>query len=135
MKLDDYGMNGKRRETMGLDPGVPVLGWSGEARPSILRPRAESGPQGRQDSARLPSGTLLQAKASVVFDQARPSNAAQRLGSRKLSRRGSLWDVYERAKVRGVELQRERWVQIAFEYTFYLALVAFVYLVLVGMPL
>jgi hypothetical protein len=132
MKLSDYEIDGKRRETM--DPGVPVLGWTDEARPSILRPRVESDPKEIRGSGAtsLPS---LQPKASVVFGQGRLSDTARRPRSRKLSRRGSLWDVYERAKVRGGELQRRRWVQLVFEYTFYLVLVAFVYLVLVGMPL
>jgi hypothetical protein len=50
-------------------------------------------------------------------------------------RRSSIYDVYEKAKQRGVELQRSKWVMRIFEYTFYLILVAFVYLVLIGLPL
>ncbi|KAJ5628600.1 hypothetical protein N7490_010828 [Penicillium lividum] len=51
------------------------------------------------------------------------------------SRRSSMYDVYEKAKVRGVALQRKHWVRIVFETTVYTLLVLFVYFVLVGMPL
>lgn len=44
-------------------------------------------------------------------------------------------DVYEKAKVRGVELQRKKWVQILFEYFFYFIILCFVYFVLIGRPI
>jgi len=50
-------------------------------------------------------------------------------------RRSSIYDVYEKAKTRGIELQRSERAMRLFEYTFYLILVAFVYFVLVGVPL
>jgi len=50
-------------------------------------------------------------------------------------RRSSLYDVYETAKRRGVELQRKKWVQVLFEYIIYLFIVCFIYFVLVGRPL
>jgi hypothetical protein len=50
-------------------------------------------------------------------------------------RRSSLWDAYENAKARGKHLQRKKWVQVVFEYAFYLILLSFVYFVLVGRPL
>ncbi|KAI0128622.1 glycosyl group 2 family protein, partial [Xylariales sp. AK1849] len=56
-------------------------------------------------------------------------NVAQRV------RRNSIYEAYEKAKARGVELERKRWVQFLFEYSIYFLLVAFVYLVLVGLPL
>ncbi|KAI9147567.1 hypothetical protein HJFPF1_12593 [Paramyrothecium foliicola] len=58
--------------------------------------------------------------------------------SRRVSdaiRRSSIFYVYEKAKVRGVELQRKRWVQIVFEYSIYLLLVLFCYFFLIGLPL
>ncbi|KAH6890636.1 nucleotide-diphospho-sugar transferase [Thelonectria olida] len=58
--------------------------------------------------------------------------------SRALSRRNkrsSIYDVYEKAKLRGVEIQRQRWSQLVFEYTIYTLLLCFIYFVLVGMPL
>jgi hypothetical protein len=60
-------------------------------------------------------------------------SAAQ--GVTDVARRMSLFNLYEKAKVRGVELQRSRRFQLFFEYSIYLLLVAFVYLVLVGMPI
>jgi hypothetical protein len=50
-------------------------------------------------------------------------------------RRSSLYDVYQNAKIRGQHLQRKKWVQITFEYAFYLILLCFIYFVLVGQPL
>ncbi|KAK5011072.1 hypothetical protein LTR28_005932 [Elasticomyces elasticus] len=50
-------------------------------------------------------------------------------------RRASLFQMYEKAKVRREKLQRKKWVQVLFEYTFYAILLAFVYFVLVGVPL
>lgn len=50
-------------------------------------------------------------------------------------RRSSLYDVYEKAKVRGAHLQRKQWVQISFECSVYFVLLAFIYFVLVGRPL
>ncbi|KAH6653844.1 glycosyl transferase [Truncatella angustata] len=51
------------------------------------------------------------------------------------ARRSSIVDVYEKAKIRGAELERKKWVQVLFEYTIYLILICFIYFVLVGMPL
>ncbi|KAJ5549715.1 hypothetical protein N7535_002348 [Penicillium sp. DV-2018c] len=51
------------------------------------------------------------------------------------SEQSSLQEVYEKAKLRGVAIQRKHWVRLLFEYSIYLFLVLFVYFVLVGMPL
>ena len=42
-----------------------------------------------------------------------------------LKRVGSIHKVYERAKTRGVELQRKKWAQVVFEYGIYLFLLVF----------
>ena len=52
-----------------------------------------------------------------------------------LTRKGSMHGVLEKARVRGVQLQRKKWVQILFEYAIYAFLLVFVYFVLVGVPL
>lgn len=44
-------------------------------------------------------------------------------------------EMYEKAKVRGKQLERKKWVQVLFEYTIYLLLLCFVYFVLIGLPL
>jgi len=75
--------------------------------------------------------------------QRRPS-VFQRAGSvfqdtmqnvRKKVRRSSMWDVYENAKKRQLEIRRKRWVQLVFEYSFYFMLVVLVYFLLIGQPL
>ena len=137
-KWDDFGVDGKRRGTNSIDPTVPSLGWADGARPSILRPRFDSARSSNGHAPRAAGSiAIVDRRGSSVVIRPRGSSAAKSRPSnaRKLSRRGSLWDVYERAKVRGVELQRQRWVQLVFEYTFYVIILAFVYLVLVGMPL
>jgi len=50
-------------------------------------------------------------------------------------RRSSLYDIYEKAKTRGAQLQRSKWAMRVFQYACYLILVSFVYFVLVGVPL
>jgi hypothetical protein len=137
-KWDDLGVDGKRRGTTSIDPTAPSLGWADGARPSILRPRFNSGRSSNAPAPRAAGSiAIVDRRGSSVVVRPRGSSAARARTSnaRKPSRRGSMWDVYERAKVRGVELQRQRWVQLLFEYTFYFILLAFVYFVLVGMPL
>jgi hypothetical protein len=56
-------------------------------------------------------------------------------GMTNMARRMTMVDLYEKAKVRGIALQRARWAQLLFEYTFYLILVAIIYFVFIGMPL
>lgn len=50
-------------------------------------------------------------------------------------RRGSVLELYEKAKVRGAYLRRKPWVQKLFEYVFYFILICLVYFVLIGVPL
>ncbi|KAF1829941.1 hypothetical protein BDW02DRAFT_125460 [Decorospora gaudefroyi] len=50
-------------------------------------------------------------------------------------KRSEMFGTYEKAKEKGAELQRKKWVQVTFEYTFYLILLLFVYFVLIGIPL
>lgn len=68
-------------------------------------------------------GTIFQRSASVWQDV------------RQKVRRSSMWDVYDKAKVRQVELQRSKFVQILFQYSIYTIYLAFIYFVLVGEPL
>ncbi|KAI4721142.1 hypothetical protein E4T48_02628 [Aureobasidium sp. EXF-10727] len=71
--------------------------------------------------------SIVQRSASIVLETV--ENVKQAI------RRSSIHDVYEKAKKRGVELQRSKWAMRLFEYTIYFILVAFVYFVLVGVPL
>lgn len=56
-------------------------------------------------------------------------------GAADLARRNSLLDVYDKAKIRGEQLQRNRWVQLTFELSCYLLILCFIYFVLVGRPI
>jgi hypothetical protein len=56
-------------------------------------------------------------------------------GATDLARRNSLLDVYDKAKIRGEQLQRKKWVQLAFEFSCYLLILCFIYFVLVGRPI
>jgi hypothetical protein len=51
------------------------------------------------------------------------------------SEQRNLQEIYEKAKLRGVAIQRKHWVRLLFEYSIYAFLVLFIYFVLVGMPL
>jgi hypothetical protein len=98
-------------------------------------------------AARRPSmwrhSAAVDVHAPSYNGQRRPS-VFQRAGSvfqdtmqtvRKKVRRSSMWDVYENAKKRQLEIRRKRWVQIVFEYTFYFMLVVLVYFLIIGQPL
>ena len=50
-------------------------------------------------------------------------------------RRGSLDELYEKAKLRQLQLMRSTTVQYGFQYTFYLVLLAVIYFVFIGFPL
>jgi hypothetical protein len=51
-------------------------------------------------------------------------------------RRSSIYKQYERAKLRTKQAEKHHgWMQVAFEYGFYVLLASFVYFVLVGLPL
>lgn len=49
-------------------------------------------------------------------------------------RRSSLQEVYEKAKIRQVQLTRSTTAQVGFEYTFYVVLLAIIYFVFIGFP-
>ncbi|KAF2634718.1 hypothetical protein P280DRAFT_463075 [Massarina eburnea CBS 473.64] len=84
------------------------------------------------DGAQWRRGRMGSIVDAVVPDmlQRKVTNA-----SYKLARSATLQETFEKAKTRGVELQRKKWVQFTFEYGIYLFLLLFVYFVLVGIPL
>lgn len=51
------------------------------------------------------------------------------------TRRSSIADMYEKAKVRHIKIERSPMAQIAFEYFSYLLIIAIIYFVFVGIPL
>jgi hypothetical protein len=79
-----------------------------------------------------PRDSSMIRRASIVIASAYETLTQ---GTTDLMRRSSLWDVYENAKMRSKHLQRKKWVQVVFEYAFYIMLLSFVYFVLIGRPL
>ncbi|KAI1878558.1 uncharacterized protein JN550_000740 [Neoarthrinium moseri] len=77
------------------------------------------------------SGTVKAMVQKVIPDAVlqRGRSVAQRV------RRSSIHEVYEKAKLRGKELERKPWAQTLFEITFYTLLLCFIYFVLIGVPL
>jgi len=93
--------------------------------------------QGTDDVPVRPSGIAASVDAGLysrrpTFIQiiTSPLNAAAN-AARKLS----IYDTYERAKVRGERLQRKLWVQKLFEYTVYSILLCIIYFFFIGLPL
>ncbi|KIW05792.1 uncharacterized protein PV09_03002 [Verruconis gallopava] len=56
-------------------------------------------------------------------------------GVSSMARKTSMWGVYEKAKTKGRDFQRQKLVQFIFEYTAYGIMLAFIYLVLIGLPI
>lgn len=75
--------------------------------------------------------SIVQGAAETVINAVQTANNAVT----SMLRRSSLHEVYEKAKVTGQRLERKKWVQVSFEYFVYLLGLAFIYFVLVGIPL
>lgn len=99
---------------------------------SLQLATSQDAPPPQDAPARRPTASSLRAnairRASVAV-----ADTFERVITRV--RKGSMADLYEKAKIRQEQLKRSTWVQYMFEYTMYLLLIASVYLVLVGMPL
>lgn len=85
---------------------------------------------------RIGSKSTLQSIAASIVQPFDPHRRGSRRPSRRFSRlrKNSIYDVYEKAKKKGVEIKRARWAQLLFEYAFYVVLLAVVYFILVGRP-
>jgi hypothetical protein len=77
-----------------------------------------------------PRGTL-----HAIADAVVPDVIQRRFTNVSHTRRSSTWHIYEKAKERGVQLQRNKITQTAFEYGIYIVLILIVYFVLIGVPL
>jgi hypothetical protein len=100
----------------------------------------DSGTSDVEDPSVRPSVSFATEKPPRGMSFARSKSFAHSVQSRarRVShsvRRSSIWDVYETAKRRGVEIQRKPWAMVVFEYAFYFFLVALVYFAIIGMPL
>ncbi|KAJ6140722.1 hypothetical protein N7497_011615 [Penicillium chrysogenum] len=116
------------------------------ARPkSAIRSRGRSDPpafQGTFDYFEKPAtfeppspipekGQVTPVQNALLSPQPLSKTSSQTISSEQ----SHLQEVYEKAKLRGVAIQRKHWVRLLFEYSIYALLVLFVYFVLVGMPL
>ncbi|KAI4850074.1 hypothetical protein E4T44_02961 [Aureobasidium sp. EXF-8845] len=124
----------------GIDPADPLAAAGAALAPVTSNNNSIT-------AARRPSmwrhSAAVDVHAPSYNGQRRPS-VFQRAGSvfqdtvqtvRKKVRRSSMWDVYENAKTRQLEIRRKRWVQLVFEYSFYLMLVVLIYFLIIGQPL
>ncbi|KAH6889379.1 nucleotide-diphospho-sugar transferase [Thelonectria olida] len=119
---------------------APIAMKSPFASRNAGRTGSDSGTIDMDDPAARPSVNYATEKPPRGMSFARSKSFAHSMQSRarRLShavRRSSIWDVYETAKRRGVEIQRKPWAMVVFEYAFYFFLVALVYFVIIGMPL
>jgi len=96
-----------------ISPMQHTMTWGGETQPDLER-------QETTGAERRGTFATIQTAARNTFD---------------LVRKSSIFDVYEKAKVRGAKWRREKWTQVLFEYAFYAVLIAFIYFVLIGVPL
>lgn len=109
-------------EGSALEDGQPAM----QSQPPIVRNSSDHRRFSFQASAR---------RASVLVD--RTVDGVQNAVAAVLNtgRKSSLVEMYEKAKVRQTKIKRSPVAQYAFEYSFYLLIIAVVYFVLVGMPL
>lgn len=64
-----------------------------------------------------------------------PESIQRRFTNASHIRKSSIWKTYQKAKYKAIKVQRNKQTQLIFEYSVYLTLAAFVYFVLVGVPL
>lgn len=112
-----------------LDPILTyILDWEESLKsPNSLKPL-------NSDSEDEPITPVKQAVFSPT-QLSRVSSRTEDSHQSHASHQSSMHDTYEKAKLRGVALQRKYWVRLLFEWGLYLLLVLFVYFVLVGVPL
>ncbi|KAJ8113731.1 hypothetical protein OPT61_g4207 [Boeremia exigua] len=87
------------------------------------------------DTSSQPEGRHARRGTLEAVIDALPLAVQRRLTNASILRRSSIWQTYQAAKKRGVELQRAKWAQVAFEYAFYAVIALFVYFVLIGVPI
>ncbi len=87
-------------------------------------------PEAAHHAARGRKGTL-----QSVVDGMVPDALQRRMTNASYFRKSEMFGTYEKAKKKGAEIQRKKWVQLTFEYAIYAFLILFVYFVLIGVPL
>ncbi|KAI4651961.1 hypothetical protein J4E93_002158 [Alternaria ventricosa] len=87
-------------------------------------------PEAAHQGGRPRKGTL-----ESVVDAMVPNALQRKMTNASYFKRSEMFGTYEKAKQKGQEIQRKKWVQYTFEYAIYLFLILFVYFVLIGIPL
>lgn len=115
----------------------PEAVYLNDRTPSKLGDRAQSNAasSGLVNLQRSRRGTASSSRKASVIPRAASIVLDTVEDIKETIRRSSIYDVYETAKKRGAELQRSKPAMLIFEYLFYLVLVAFVYFVLIGLPI
>lgn len=85
--------------------------------------------------ARKRSGTLETVVNALVPDALQRKLTNNTTAGGGITRHSSMRKTFEQAKLRGAQLQRNKYAMWAFEYGIYLFLLCFIYFVLIGIPL
>jgi hypothetical protein len=80
-------------------------------------------------------GQVRRGTLQTIADAIVPDVIQRKFTNASHARRSSMWHIYEKAKERGVQLQRNKITQTAFEFGIYVILILVVYFVLIGVPL
>jgi len=127
--LQNYKINGQESaETSSIPPVFLARNSSKNAD----RQRKESALDRKQSSVSQYSTINVVRRASIAVENTVEKVRETITGA---LRRSSLQEVYEKAKIRQAQLRRTTTVQIGFQYTFYLLMLATIYFVFIGYPL
>lgn len=127
--LQDYRFTGQEPAKLSSNPPV-FLARNGSR--NTGRQRRESALDRKRSSVSQYSSINVARRASIAVENTVEKVRETITGA---FRRSSLQEVYEKAKIRQAQLQRTTVVQIGFEYTFYLLMLATIYFVFIGYPL
>ncbi|CAI6333530.1 unnamed protein product [Periconia digitata] len=94
-----------------------------------------SQPDRSASRGKRPRRGTLDAVVNAIVPESLQRKMTNRQPNGGLARSSSMRKTFEKAKERGQQLQRKKWVQIVFEYGIYLFLLCFIYFVLIGIPL
>ena len=122
-----------RKYSRAVPPDANFLGtYEGSSKKDMDQYVVDEPLQASKEKIELPLDSSMMRRASIGMVSLYQTVTR---GTTNLMRMTTLRDAYENAKIRGKHLERKKWVQVVFEYTFYLILLSFVYFVLVGRPL
>jgi len=127
--LQNYSLSGQQpAQTSSIPPVFLARNGSKDA----ARQRKESAPDRKQSSVSQYSTINVVRRASIAVENTVEKVKETITGA---LRRSSLQEVYEKAKIRQAQLKRTTAVQVSFQYTFYLLMIATIYFFFIGYPL